>query len=67
MKKENYISELADDLFSKVRSEQPDSQTMERIYGILPELLKIFALKVGHNSPTQMHCDVMFFVYKNRK
>lgn len=67
LEKENYISELADDLFSKVRSEQADGQTVERISGILPELLKAFALKVGHNAPTQMHRDVMFFIHKNRR
>jgi hypothetical protein len=65
--KENYVSELADDLFSKVHSEQLDGQTMERISGILPGLLKAFALKVGHNAATQMHRDVMFFVHKYRR
>ncbi|KAI9764589.1 MAG: hypothetical protein M1840_008318 [Geoglossum simile] len=63
---EGYISGLADDLFSKARSEQPDSQIMERIFGVLPELLKAFALKVGHPAPTQMHRDVMFFIHKYR-
>jgi len=60
LKKESYISELADDLFSKACSEKPDSQTIERISRILPELLKAFALKVGHNASTQMHRDVIF-------
>lgn len=67
MRKESYISELADDLFSKIYSEQPDGQIMERISGILPEYLKDFALKVGYNAPTQMHLDVMFFVHKYRR
>lgn len=67
LKEESYISELADNLFSNVRSEQPDAQAMERISGILPELLKAFALKVGHNAPTQMHCDIMVFVHKYRR
>jgi hypothetical protein len=67
LKKESYISELADNLFSNVRSEQPDGQTMERISGILPELLKAFAFKVGHNAPTQMHRDIMVFVHKYRR
>jgi serine/threonine protein kinase len=67
MKNESYISQFAYDLFSKVRSEQADGQTMERIFGVLPDLLKAFAYKVGHNAPTQMHLDVMFFVHKYRR
>lgn len=67
LEKDIYISELADDLFSKIGSEQLDGQTTERISGILPELLKAFALKIGHNAPTQMHRDIMFFVHKYRR
>jgi hypothetical protein len=66
-KKEAYISELADDLFSKVRSLMSGVETMESISRVLPELLKAFALRVGYNAPTQMHRDVMCFVYKNRR
>jgi hypothetical protein len=64
---ESYISELADDLFSKFRDETFDNQTMQRISGVLTELLKAFALRVGHNAPSQMHRDVMFFVHKYRR
>ncbi|KAB8276226.1 TEA/ATTS domain family-domain-containing protein [Aspergillus minisclerotigenes] len=67
LQKEGYISELAEGLFSKVSSWQPDSQTMERISEVLPELLRAFALKVGHNAPSQMHRDVMVFIHKNRE
>ncbi|RYP58420.1 hypothetical protein DL769_008959 [Monosporascus sp. CRB-8-3] len=63
---ESYISELADDLFKTVCSEQFDGQIMERISGILPKLLKAFALKLGHNALSQMHRDVMFLVHKHR-
>ncbi|RYP32296.1 hypothetical protein DL767_005271 [Monosporascus sp. MG133] len=63
---EGYISELADDLFKRICSGQSDGQIIERISEILPELLKAFALKVGHNALSQMHRDVMFFVHKHR-
>jgi hypothetical protein len=66
-KMEAYISELADDLFSKVCFLLSDVETMESISRALPELLKAFALRVGYNAPTQMHRDVMFFVHKNRR
>ncbi|KAI9727443.1 MAG: hypothetical protein M1834_008387 [Cirrosporium novae-zelandiae] len=65
-RKENYLSELADDLFKKACPEKCGGHTIERISGILFELLKAFALKVGHNAPTQMHRDVMVFIHKYR-
>jgi len=67
LKYESYISEFADDLFSKFRYETFDNQTMQRMSGVLTELLKGFALRVGHNAPSQMHRDVMFFVHKYRR
>lgn len=67
LRDDNYISEFADNLVSKLRYEKLDGQTIQRISGILTELLKAFALKVGHNAPSQMHRDVMFFVHKYRK
>ena len=67
LEKESYISELANDLLSKARSEQPDSQMIQRISLSLPKLLRAFALKVGYNAPSQMHRDVMWFVHKHRR
>jgi hypothetical protein len=67
LKYESYISEFADDLFSKFRYEKFDNQTMQRISGVLTRLLKAFALRVGHNAPSQMHRDVMFFIHKYRR
>jgi hypothetical protein len=67
LKDRSYISAFADDLVSTLRYEKADSQTMQRVSGILTELLKAFALKVGHNAPSQMHRDIMFFVHKYRR
>ncbi|KAL4786402.1 hypothetical protein BJX76DRAFT_365791 [Aspergillus varians] len=64
--KEAYLSELADNLYNNICAENRDGQIMERISHILLELLKAFALKVGHDAPSQMHRDVMVFVHKNR-
>ncbi|KAH8812294.1 hypothetical protein F5884DRAFT_855596 [Xylogone sp. PMI_703] len=65
-KRESYISELADDLFNKVQLEKSDEQIPERMYRILPRLLKAFALKIGHFGSTQMHRDVMVFIRRHR-
>lgn len=67
LKTMNYISELAEDLFSKVPLEKCDDKTRESAFEHLPELLKAFALKVGYNASSQMHRDVMFFVHKHRR
>ena len=64
---QGYISELADDLVDKLRSGQCNGLAMERIFRILPELLKAFALRIGYNAPTQMHRDIMFFIHKYRR
>jgi hypothetical protein len=65
--KKVYLSELADNLFGKVNSKLLDDSTMERICSGLPKLLKSFALKIGHDAPSQMHRDVMYFVHKYRQ
>jgi hypothetical protein len=66
-KNEPYEFELAAILFKEARSEQCDSRTLDRISGILPELLEAFALKLGCNASTQMHRDVMVWVHRHRK
>ncbi|RSL82714.1 hypothetical protein CEP52_016898 [Fusarium oligoseptatum] len=63
-----YISELAEDLIhhvgenlrhaSRQMNEQLKEDALKSAHEILPELLRGFALKIGHN-PTQMHRDVM--------
>ena len=64
---EEYISRLALDLFNSIKSYESDRNTLERISGKLPELLRAFALKIGHKAQSQMHRDISFFVHKHRK
>jgi hypothetical protein len=65
--KENYIFALARDLRHKLNLKHPTHQTSLKITDALPELLKAFAIKVGHNAPNQMRRNIMWFVYKYRK
>lgn len=67
LRKESYIGLFGEDLFTKIVSWQPDAQATERISEVLPELLRAFALKIGHNAPSQIHRDVMVFIHKNRE
>lgn len=63
---ENYISEMANGLFSKILFEEVDKEVIKRIFEILPKMLQSFALKLGHDAP-QIHRDVMFFVHRYRR
>ena len=64
---EEYISQLALDLFSSVKSYESDRNTLERISSKLPDLLRAFVLKVGHKAQSQMHQDISVFVHKYRR
>jgi hypothetical protein len=67
MQFESYISELSSDLFNNVSHLGPDIQTLEKIFEVLADRLKAFALRIGQHAPSQVHRDIMVFVYKYRK
>ena len=62
----DYILGFAEELFSTLPPGF-DEDDLARIYPVLPELLKAFAVKFGHGSSTPMHQQVMYFVHKYRK
>jgi hypothetical protein len=62
-----YITKLAEELSSAIIACETDSGTLDRISQMLPDLLRAFALKLGHNAPTSMHRDVSYFVHKYRR
>ncbi|TPR11848.1 Fungal specific transcription factor domain family protein [Aspergillus niger] len=64
--KESYISELVNDLFRKVQYDQDAQNLPERIHGILPQLLKAFAMRFGQFGSTQIHRDIMVFIRRHR-
>lgn len=64
--KEKYHSEIVEALIGILSSESLEAPVVERIFDVLPELLKAFALKLGHDAPTQTHRNVMFFIHKHR-
>lgn len=64
---ENYVPDLARDLFSKVQFKDFNRQIMDRVLESLPDLLQAFALKIGHNTDNPMHRDVMYLVHKHRR
>lgn len=66
-KNEKLVVELAEELSKAIRPYQPNEQAMHRIFQILPDLLKAFALNVGGSTASQMHRDVMVFIHKYRR
>jgi hypothetical protein len=64
---QSYINEIADDLFSKICSENHYGQIMKRINSSLPRLLKSFASKIGASGSTLMHRDTMVFIRRYRR
>ncbi|XHG01956.1 hypothetical protein AWENTII_005322 [Aspergillus wentii] len=64
--KKGYVSVLAENLCEAISLCQPSNDMLERIYELLPELLKVFALSVGNQSSNQIHRDVMVFIHKYR-
>lgn len=63
----SYISELANYLASEAMMLHVEKETQNRVSAILPDILKAFALRLGHHAPTQMHRDVMAFVHRYRR
>lgn len=66
-KKQGFVRELANELFKAVSSLNANEMIQARVSNSLPELLQAFALKVGYGAKTQMHRDVMAFVYRHRR
>lgn len=66
-KKQGFVRELANELFKAISSLNANEMIQARVSNILPELLQAFALKVGYGAKTQMHRDVMAFVYRYRR
>lgn len=62
-----YLSEFANELVKVIQPYQPDEKIVQRISAVLLDLLKAFALSLGHGSPTPLHCDMMVLIHKNRK
>jgi hypothetical protein len=61
------IADFGAELFNAVRFCGADTDTLERISDMLPELLRTFALKVGYRAQMAMHRDISVFVHKHRR
>lgn len=66
-KKQAFVRELAIELFEAISSANASEIIQARVSNILPGLLQAFALKIGYGAKTQIHRDVMAFVYRYRR
>lgn len=63
---ERYITDLATDLFEAVKTRHSGLNTLERLSELLPDLLRAFAVKIGHQALTQTDLEIAYFVQKHR-
>ncbi|GMG01418.1 unnamed protein product [Aspergillus oryzae] len=64
-KKDVYVSALAEELSSYVRSYKPDAGVLDQMYEALPGFLKMFALSFAHNREALVYRDIMAFVHND--
>jgi hypothetical protein len=67
LRKTGYMNELADELAQAIQPYQISGDILERIFEVLPELLKAFALSFGHPLSNGMQRDVMGFIHRYRR
>jgi hypothetical protein len=67
LRKTGYMNELADELVQAIQPYQISGDILERIFEVLPELLKAFALSFGHPLSNGMQRDVMVFIHRYRR
>jgi hypothetical protein len=63
---DRYKSELVDDLVNKMCQFEAEPETLEKVFEMLPLLLKSFALRLGQSGSSKAQRDVMYFVHKSR-
>ena len=63
---DRYVSEFAGELYRRSchDNEGIDLQTISEL---IPDILRELALRIGYKAPTQLHCDVMYFVHRFRR
>lgn len=61
---EGLVSQLADQLIGEAYLDGLDERSMETVFSVLQDSLKIFALKVGLNAQSQVQRDIMYYTHK---
>lgn len=64
---EAYSSSLAHNLLNEAFTEKLDKKGIDRIYSALPQLIKIFVVRVGSSDTMPIYRNVMAFVHRCRR
>lgn len=67
LRKTGYINELANEFAQVIQPYQVSDDILDRIFEVLPDLLKTFALSFGHPLSNGMQRDVMVFIHRYRR
>jgi hypothetical protein len=62
-----YLSEFVDELVKAVQPYGNDKYAIQNVVNVLPELLRTFALSLGHAHSTPMQRETMVFIHKYRR
>lgn len=63
---EAYIMALAQELHDCVLPSHTEGEGMDSLLGMLPDLLRDFALRIGAEHSAQINLDSMYFIHKYR-
>lgn len=61
-----YISELCNDIYNKVLI-HIDVKQWPTISQVLPDVIKAFAIRIGHSGSSPLSWDIMYFIHKRNK
>lgn len=61
-----YLAEFANQLYRDV-CKGFDGSSLTEISNVLPDVLKEFAIRIGYQAPSALHCDIMYFVHRFRR
>ncbi len=64
---ENHVAQMAEELLTRLGPEALTPEIVEGLARAIPGLLRGLALSIGHEAPSQMHRDTMFFLHKHRR
>ena len=63
---QGYMDELANDLVHVVEPYKENGDVLQQVFEALPELLRAFALTLGHSSSSRTQRDMMVFIHRHR-
>lgn len=64
---DEYIFSMTDELAQSLLQVNLNSKGLNDLFGTLPDLLEIFALRLGYGSPSVLELNIMGFIHSHRQ